>query len=750
MARQGLPTRLKRFIFDGGWLVPILTVAAAVVCYHFDPLPLQALRNAAFDQYQRWDDRTYKDNPVRVIDIDDESLTRLGQFPWPRNRIAELLRRLQEAGAASIAFDIVFAEPDRTSPAAILKTWKPPAPLRGMIASLPDHDALLAKQVAQGRTVLGHVMSNDLAPPTDFHAPYVIRSRGPSPAPYLHSHRGTVAALPNIQAAAAGHGSFNFDPGADGVVRKAPLFLRLGDEIVPSLAMEALRVGVGSSNYLIITSEEGAGIESVRVGQYRIPATSEGEIWIRFTRGWQARTIPAWKVLAGEVPDDEIKGRILFVGTSAKALADLRFNPLGGAIPGVEAHAHVLDQILADDHLIYPNWAPALELGVIIVLGLLVGFVAMHASALVAASVVGVIVGAAAGGAWYLYSAHGLLLDPATPALALVITFVVCSLYHHVMSERRQRWVREAFARYVSPNRVQHIVDNPDALELGGTQRECSFVFTDLAGFTTLMEKLGDPTKAVLLLNEYLDNMIEIAFRHGGTLDRIVGDAVAIMFSAPVELPDHPQQAVHCAEEMYHFATKFSEDAHARGVPFGITRIGVHTGEVTVGNFGGKTMFDYRALGDPVNTAARLEQVNKFLGTMVCISEDTMAGTHGVPMRPVGRLVLKGKALTLAVFQPLFSTVPEDTAPLAEYNAAYAQMVAQDPEAEETFARLALRYPRDPLIKLHLKRLLAGETGETVADRRGAPKKVEPAGPDNAGPILEPTEGVSVAFAEAE
>ena len=153
----------------------------------------------------------------------------------------------------------------------------------------------------------------------------------------------------------------------------------------------------------------------------------------------------------------------------------------------------------------------------------------------------------------------------------------------HLSSERRQRWVRQAFSRYVSPNLVTHLLEHPEALELGGRRQVCSFVFTDLAGFTTLMERL-DPGEAVALLNGYLDRMIAIAFAHQGTLDRIVGDAVVIMFSAPIAQPDHQRRALACAMEMQRFARKYADDHQARGIPFGQTRIGIHSGEVIVGN----------------------------------------------------------------------------------------------------------------------------------------------------------------------
>ena len=261
--------------------------------------------------------------------------------------------------------------------------------------------------------------------------------------------------------------------------------------------------------------------------------------------------------------------------------------------------------------------------------------------------------------AWQAFVRAGMLFDPLTPGtLALLMTFV---LVEHRAPPRRasgsQRWVKQAFSRYVSPNLVNFLVDHPDSLELGGKRQQCSFVFTDLAGFTSLMEVM-DPAEAVALLNEYLDRMIAIAFEHQGTLDRIVGDAVAIMFSAPVVQADHQSQgaclrARRCSASPARYVKPMSRQRGSRFCP---TRIGIHTGEVIVGNFGGTNIFDYRALGDPVNTASRLEGANKHLGTLVCASEATLAGCPGALSRPIGRLVLKGKSQPLMVFEPLEAT----------------------------------------------------------------------------------------------
>jgi adenylate cyclase len=299
--------------------------------------------------------------------------------------------------------------------------------------------------------------------------------------------------------------------------------------------------------------------------------------------------------------------------------------------------------------------------------------------------------------------------------LGIFIAFTLSSVVHHLSSERRQRFVKQAFSRYVSPNLVSHIVDHPQELELGGRRQECSFIFTDLAGFTSLMEKI-DPGEAVALLNAYLDEMISIAFQHNGTLDRIVGDAVAIMFSAPVQQPDHRQRALTCAIAMQRFAARYADDLQARGIAFGQTRIGVHTGEVIVGNFGGSTIFDYRALGDPVNTASRLESVNKHLGTRMCVSQATLSGCTGIVTRPVGRLVLKGKSQPLMVFQPIHDglEVPGAPAQDPEYAAAYV-LLTQDPVAAmAAFRQLARTRPADPLVKLHLQRLQEKQTDDLI------------------------------------
>jgi adenylate cyclase len=697
-----------------GTLIMFVALAIGAALYLSEPLALRILRNAVFDQYQRWHPRPYEAAPVRIVDIDDASLERLGQWPWPRTRIAELIARLQDAGAAAIAFDVVFAEEDRTAPKSMTALWDLPPDLRSRLMSIPDHDEVMAQALRRGRVVLGFVVERGGSPGVPPARPFRVVNSGGSPLPFLHSFGRAVASIKPLEAAAAGNGALTFIPDADGVVRRVPLAVRLGEEVMPSLVAEALRVAQGQRNYIVkLVDASGNGVQEIRVGSVTVPTTPRGEMWVHYTRPVPDRYLAAWKTLSGQTPSQQIEGHIVLVGTSAQGLMDLRFSPMGTIIPGVEAHAQAIEQVLTGKYLERPAWAGAIEALVILIGGMILGAIALTTRALVSTGATLVALVATGFGAWLAFVQQGLLLDPVTPGLALSITFIAGSVIHHLATEREQRWVRDAFSRYVSPNRVDYLVNHREQLELGGRRQECSFVFTDLEGFTGLMETI-DPNEAVSLLNGYLDEMVAIAFRHGGTLDRIVGDAVAIMFSAPVAQSDHRERALKCALEMHEFATRYSANLAAQGRHFGKTRVGIHSGEVIVGNFGGSTMFDYRALGDPVNTAARLESVNKHLGTTVCVSEATLAGCPGVVTRPVGRLVLKGKTQPLMVHEPILATETGGTRRDAAYEAAFELLKAKDPDALHGFEQLAAARPQDPLVCLHLARLRAGERGDLL------------------------------------
>jgi adenylate cyclase len=270
--------------------------------------------------------------------------------------------------------------------------------------------------------------------------------------------------------------------------------------------------------------------------------------------------------------------------------------------------------------------------------------------------------------------------------------------------------VRSNLARFFSPNLAYQLVNNPEDLEVSSERKDLTFLFTDLTDFTALVES-SEPALIVSLLNEYLDEMTNIVFDHGGTIDKVVGDAIHAIFGAPQPQPDHARRAVQCALDMDAFATEFMNKKQAEGIALGSTRIGINSGAAMVGNFGGETLFDYTAHGEPINIAARLEAANKALGTHICVSGETVSRIRDFHGRPVGVLMLKGKTDPIEVFEPL---PMDDGVTLEAYSGAYRSLQAGDAGAVAAFEALAEQNPEDPIVRLHLARLKAGETGATL------------------------------------
>ncbi|MDB5885981.1 MAG: adenylate/guanylate cyclase [Polaromonas sp.] len=691
----------------------------ALTAWLINPEFVQRQRSLQFDQFQRWHLPVERPSSVRIIDIDEASLKKYGQWPWPRTRLAELVESLHAAGAKVIVLDILLTEPDRTAPRAMAKMWQNEG-VAAALAGLPDHDELFSRSMAGRGVVLGSSLSNsapDASPADRSKLPYRIVNKGSvaNPAKQLPVYSGGIWPLPIFLNNASGVGALNFFPDKDNVVRRVSLFLSLNEQIVPTLSAEALRVAQGARNYLLRSDE--SGLVEAKIGAITIPLDPQGDIWLDFGRAPAAVFIPAMHAMAGNLDVDALRGRIVLVGSSAAGLIDLRANSLGQLMPGVQAHAVALDQMLSGQSLQRPAWASGAEALALLGGALLVGLVALRAPlkwSVFWAVVVLAVIGA---GAWHAFAHEHLLLDAANPALAVLMSFGLASSLHHFASEREQRWIRQAFSRYISPNRVAHLMANPDQLQLGGQRQECSFVFTDLANFTDMIES-SDPAHMVAMINDYLESMLEIVFKHEGTLDRIMGDALVVMFSAPIAQLDYRQRALDCALDMHIFASAYADEYQAQGMAWGYTRIGVHCGEVIVGNFGGKTLFDYRALGDPINTAARLETVNKHLGTRVCISQAIVDGCPGLAARPVGRLMLKGKNQWISAYEPVAATQVEDCAPLTDYAEAMQLLQSgnalQAASALEKFEALATRYPHDPLVNLHVQRLRQGAMDDHI------------------------------------
>ena len=297
-------------------------------------------------------------------------------------------------------------------------------------------------------------------------------------------------------------------------------------------------------------------------------------------------------------------------------------------------------------------------------------------------------------------------------------TTIVKTIRHvEVLREARRRQAEAerahaSLSRYFSPNLAERLASDADAINLGGQRREIATLFTDIAGFTALVETL-EPDVLGPLLNDYLSGMTDLVFAHDGTVAKIIGDALHVLFGAPGEQPDHASRAVVCALALDDYAQSFRECWHKKGIALGVTRIGVHAGPAIVGNFGGGRFFDYTAYGDTINISARLEGANKQLGTRICVSASLAAKTKDFRGRPVGDLLLRGRSVALRAFEPLRSEQYDD-ASNKSYLEAFDKLEAGDAGAIAAFAAYVGKRPEDQLASFHLKRLLNGATGTRI------------------------------------
>jgi class 3 adenylate cyclase len=309
--------------------------------------------------------------------------------------------------------------------------------------------------------------------------------------------------------------------------------------------------------------------------------------------------------------------------------------------------------------------------------------------------------------------AHGLPLVPLlAPSLALALSLWMMDTFIGKAERKQKEFIQGAFSRYVSPAVVEQLVDNPAALSLTGKRQEASFLFTDIAEFTSLSEKLSSD-RLSNLLNAYLNGACEIIQKHQGTIDKFIGDAIMAVFNAPLPQADHQERAVRCALELDTYAERFRATQNENGIPLGVTRIGLHSGTATIGNFGSQARMDFTALGDTVNIAARTEGVNKYFGTRICCTQEIMQGCPNLLFLPVGEVVLKGKEKAVALYQPIHNSGLERGL-LDDYNAAYLGLASNAPDSDQAFERLRIKYPQHPLIEFYWKRIRSGNRSTRI------------------------------------
>jgi adenylate cyclase len=685
----------------GRWLQLVLSVLVIIVALEvrfIDPVFLQNLRLTSFDFFQQLKPRDFKPVPVRFVDLDDESLARLGQWPWPRTRVAELVSRLKQAGAAAIALDIVFSEPDRTSPRQIVELW-PVTPetetLRQTISALPDHDEVFAQAIGKAANVVVSFAATGeegAGAPTQKAG---MSWAGNNPLEFVHGYEGVVANLPAIDAAGAGTAALGMKSERDGILRRLPLLIGYGETLFPTLPAESLRVAQGASNYLIKSSGASGvmsfgtrtGIVAVRVGRFTVPTDNEGRIWLYDTGPVPERRVSAWRIMDGQFDPVLIAGNIVVVGTSAAGLADLHSTPLAAAMPGSEAQLQVIEQMLTGEFLERPDWAKGAELTMLLLIGLVVTIVTARLGAVLSASItVGMLAGAL-GLSWYLFVEEGFLLDPVYPAITSVMVYLGSSLMAYLRTEHERKHIRVAFSHYMSPDMVKRLADDPDQLRLGGETRQLTLLFSDLRGFTSISEKY-EAEQLTSLVNRFLTPMTEVTLNHGGTVDKYMGDAMMAFWNAPLDDDAHPRNAALTALELRHCLAPLNEELEAeareQNIEFTPLKIGVgiNTGDACVGNMGSEQRFDYSALGDEVNLASRLEGMSKQYGVDIVISGSTRDQLPDFSALELDRIKVIGKTVPATVHTLVgdeeFGRDPEFQAGLECHNAMLQAFRAQE------------------------------------------------------------------------
>jgi adenylate cyclase len=676
---------LRRGIIYWAPLALLLGTALAHIIIPDEFDQLSAL--VAFDVYQRISPREEPEGaPVLIVDIDEPSLKQVGQWPWPRTTIAQMVDRLREAGAAVVAFDVLFSEPDRTSPEMLISLLTDRGAAREeakqLLARMQDPDSQFAKAIGEAPVVVGFSLgSSGSGAPMPKAGFSWVGAAGADPLSFVRSFPDAVSALPQFQKAASGNGFVNQISDWDNVVRRVPLVLRLGDRPVPSLAAEALRVGLGASSYIGRYSGaqaeksfgDNTGLNAIKIGPLAVPTDAKGQVAVHYTKQRQRDTdlryISAGKIVAGDFDPARVADRIVLVGSSAAGLNDLKATPITPDMPGVEIHAQLIEQILAQYFLYRPDWAAGAEIIFALLVGIVVIVAIPRVGALPSALVAGAATVIAVAASWFAFRNGQVLIDPVYPVAVLASVYLCAQLLNYRLTETRQREIREAFSRYLSPHYVAELAKNPEKLKLGGEIRTVTIMFCDIRGFTTMSEGLT-AEQLGHLINEFLTPMTDIVMAHKGTIDKYIGDCIMAFWNAPLDDPDHAKNAVAAAQGMRLRLVELNEEWVAQGRPELHIGIGVNTGECSVGNFGSHQKFNYSLLGDPVNLASRLEGLTKQYHVDLIVGEQTAAGLNEPGLIELDLVAVKGRTRGVRIF-----TLPPHPVESQQYLARHQAML---------------------------------------------------------------------------
>ena len=726
----GRRSKLKRWSrrFGLGRALAIIVLLALVALRVWDPPPVEAVRLRTFDAYQVTKPRVpLPQRPVQIVDIDEASLREFGQWPWPRTRVADLIRRLTAAGAVVIGFDIVFAEPDRMSPnllADALPTLDPAT--QTTLRALPSNDAVMADAMRASRVILGQTAlaapvpweGGDLPPTTNVGIRAVA---GASAKGFVPEFAGLLRNTPTLEAAAIGRGLFTILPEQDGIVRRVPMIVEADGMLMPTLSLEILRVLTGSPG--IVAQADQGGLAGIILPGLELPTDPFGKIWVHFAPHDPGKFTSARDVLSGGFPPGRFTNKIVLVGTSAVGLLDNKTTPLDRSMPGVEVHSQLLESALSRSTLVAPNYAPIIEMLVAVAVSVAIILFAPILGAvnllLFGASVAAFLVYAS----WHRYSQSGILLDATFPLAASFSVYLTLVFTNYLREQAGRARIRSAFSQYLSPALVEQLAQSPEKLRLGGEERTLTIMFSDVRGFTAISEFYkNDPPGLTALMNRFLTPLTNAILDRKGTIDKYMGDAIMAFWNAPLDDPNQEHNSCAAALEMLARMNALNAlrktEAESGGhpvLPLDVG-IGLNTGRCVVGNMGSDLRFDYSVLGDTVNLASRLESQSKNYGIKIIMGSTTaLAVQDTYPVVEIDLIRVKGKTEPEAIYTLVGDRGVRTSAEFDELARRHREMItayrAQDWDMAMKRAlacrSLAEPYGIEALYRLYLERIAA-------------------------------------------
>ncbi|MGE5737543.1 MAG: CHASE2 domain-containing protein [Betaproteobacteria bacterium] len=692
---------LRRFVTPA--TLSVVTIAWVISLFWFGAAVLDGIELNLLDLRFRMRGPLKPLPTVVLAAIDERSLANEGRWPWRRSVIAKLVDKLSEDGAHAICFDVQFSEPDDNANLAFVEDVSREVDslaindkrLNQFLTQRQadaNNDNILAKSLQRSNTpvILGYFfhmrqkesglnlppeeIANRFTEISSSKYPLVYYKNPERGAPFLKAY-APQNNLPLLTKAATASGYFSVATDQDGVVRWMPLVIQGSDELFPSLSVVCVQQHLGAPQLSVRVGE--TGVNGVQIGDRFIPTNETGQMLINY-RG-PAHTFPHYSVsdiLLGNVSKGTFLNKIVIVGATAIGIGDLRSTPFGHVFPGPEVHANVIDNMLAADFIRRPAWSAIFDMMAIVLLGTIVGVTLPRMSAIRGFLFALVLFLSYVTLTHVLFVQERVWLNMVYPIFALGATYTVLTVYRFVAEERERKRIKETFKQYVAADVIEEVLKSPQQLKIGGQEKLLTVLFSDLAGFTAFSEH-NTPQQVIELLSEYHDRMTERPFDHQGTLIGYIGDELIALFGAPVEQPDQAQRACAAALAMLRQRNTLGDEWVKMGRPRLRARTGIDTGTMLVGNIGSKYRFTYSVLGDHVNLASRLEQINKAYGTLIMISENTARQVMGkFVMRRVDLIKVVGRTQALEIYE-LIANMDEPVPPALQrlldvYGAAFA------------------------------------------------------------------------------